>query len=104
MDVYLVYVKLGPAYVLPTLNIWEVCTGGGMRGRGEGKGYSSTPVGRAWHSLSMREEEAHGENSTERKKSLTTEVVHKGRLRVRPSRLQYKIKNQQQWHLCKWIT
>jgi hypothetical protein len=43
-----------------------------------GVGYSSTPVGRAWRSLSTREEEAHGENSMVRKKSLTTEVVHKG--------------------------
>jgi hypothetical protein len=34
-----------------------------MRGGGEGMGYSSTPVGQAWHSLSTREEEAHGENS-----------------------------------------
>jgi hypothetical protein len=77
MDVYLVYVKLERAYVLPTLNIRDVCTGGGMRGGGEGKGYTSTPVGRAWRSLSTREEEAHGENSTVRKKSLTTVVVHK---------------------------
>jgi len=77
MDVYLVYVKLGHAYVLPMLNIWKVCTGGGMRGVGEGKGYPSTPVGRAWRSLSTREVEAHGENSTVRKKTLNTEVVHK---------------------------
>jgi hypothetical protein len=76
MDVYLVYVKLGRAYVLPTLNIREVCTGGGMRGGGEDKGDSSTPLdGRGV--LSTREEEAHGENSTVRKKSLNTEVVHK---------------------------
>ncbi len=60
--VYLVYVKLGRAYVLPTLNIREVCTGGGMRGGGEDKGDSSTPLdGRGV--LSTREEEAHGENS-----------------------------------------
>jgi hypothetical protein len=79
MDVYLVCVKLGRVYVLPMLNIREVCTGGGMRGRGEGKVYSSTPVRWAWCSLSTREEEAHGENSTVRKKRLTTKVVHKER-------------------------
>jgi hypothetical protein len=51
MDVYLVYVKLGCTYVLLMLNIREVCTGGG----GEGKGVTfSTPVGRAWRSLSTR--------------------------------------------------
>jgi len=35
MDVYLVYAKLGCAYMLPTMNIREVCTGGGMRAGGE---------------------------------------------------------------------